>query len=172
VVVLFIDGTCLDKLGRNTATPIVASLFNYTMEVLHSDISKKLMGFFPDVLVTKEQNESKEVKYALKQMQMFVLQKMVDMMREEYDKGGELFTDSLGIEWHIVPLLCLISTDMKEARSLKCMFEAYNQNMPCNLCTVLYKDCDKYMDPQDLDYRSAAYIQRAVRKHLKAKRYR
>jgi len=167
---LFIDGTALDKLGKNMATPIIASLFNFTMEVLHSDFSKKLMGFFPDVEVTKEQYEKESVKHALREMNMFVLQKIVDMMIEVYEAGGERFTDSTGTTWHIVPLLCLITTDMVEARALKGLFESTRQNMPCHLCTVLYKDCDEYINPEELEYRSGSYARHIVKEALKAKR--
>lgn len=60
-VELFIDATNLDKLSRNTATPIIVTLLNFTLDVLHSDASKKLIGFFPDVPVTKEQWDNDEV---------------------------------------------------------------------------------------------------------------
>jgi hypothetical protein len=46
-LMLFIDSTTLDKNGKNTATPILATLLIFTMAVLKMDISKVLLGYLP-----------------------------------------------------------------------------------------------------------------------------
>lgn len=46
-VMLFIDATTLDKFGKHTATPILATLLIFSLAVLKMDISKTLLGFIP-----------------------------------------------------------------------------------------------------------------------------
>ena len=155
VVVLFVDGTNLDKLSRVTARPVVVSLLNFTHEVLQSDASKKLVGFFPGVHYSSEQWEDEAFKTAIREMNFYVIKQLVDQFKSLYDYGGETFTDSAGVLWKLVPVVAFTATDTKEARALKGVVEAANQNMPCNTCTVVYADCDTFTDPDDLNYRLA-----------------
>jgi len=59
---------------------------------------------------------------------------------------------------------------MKEARFLKGLMEGSTQRMPCHLCTVLYKDCNKYISPDDIEYRNGYFAADAVDKAIDAER--
>jgi len=151
----FIDSTWLDKLGKNSATPIIGSLLNFTLEVLASDDSKKLLGFYPDISLTKAQKADPEVKVFLQKLWYYVTEKLVDGIAKVYEEGGKTFTDSEGLEWRIVPVIAFVVTDRGEAAWLKGLLEGWNMRMPCHICKVLFTECDKVTLPGQVAYRMA-----------------
>ena len=153
VVVLFTDGTNLDKLSKKNARPTVVSLLNFTLEVLQGDKSKKLLGFFPDLQYTSEQWEDDDFKNEVRKLNFYVLDQLVAVIAQVYQAGGEIFTDSAGVTWHLVPLVAFTATDTKEARALKGTLESASQRVPCNLCVVTKDRCDQFVHPDDLEYR-------------------
>lgn len=101
---------------------------------------------------------------------MYVLEVLVDMIRASYENGYRTFVDSKGVEWKLVPVLCLIATDMKEARSLKSLLESARQRMPCHLCTVLYEHCGDMISVDDIEYRCGERSKAEVKSALKAQK--
>lgn len=55
IVLLFMDDTNLDKNSRTSAKPLMATLGNYSLEVLARDDCRNLVGLFPDLRLTKTQ---------------------------------------------------------------------------------------------------------------------
>lgn len=62
--------------------------------------------------------------------------------------------DSDGQVWNFVPVLAFVATDMDEARRIKGTYKNHRVAMPCHICTIKFKDCDKV--PTEVRYRNAA----------------
>jgi len=150
---VFIDGTAVNRQGSQEATPIIQALLNYTQEQLASDASKKLYGFYPDVKCTKEQKQNKDVDTFLRQLHSAVTTSYLEGIVEYYEKGGMQWQDSRGITWNLVPVIAFMTTDMKEARAQKGVYQAWKCRMPCNLCTMSFEEVDSTPEPGDLVYR-------------------
>jgi hypothetical protein len=159
---VFIDGTLVNHQGSQEATPIIQALLNYTQEQLASDASKKLYGFYPDVKPTKEQKQDKEVAAFLRQLQSAVTTSYLEGIVEYYEKGGMEWQDSTGIIWNLVPVIAFMTTDMKEARAQKGLYQAWKCRMPCNLCTMSFEEVDLTPLPEELEYRSQQDVSKAL----------
>ena len=85
---VFVDGTNLDSVSRNTATPTVVGLLNWDFSVLRSDAGKKLVGFFPDIKTTKAQRKKKGLRKWIRQVNSLVLKKFVGEIKKVCDAGG------------------------------------------------------------------------------------
>jgi hypothetical protein len=138
------------------------TLLNFTLEVLASDWSKKIAGFFPDVHLTDRQKKSSQIKAFLRDLYFYVTQCFVEGLNELYDAGGIEWMDSDGVVWHMVPVMSFVATDMEEAWRIKALYKGTNCNRPCHLCTIRYKDCDKV--PEELHYRKAGKMIRLIKR--------
>lgn len=151
---IFIDKTHLDVLGRNVACPILVTLLNFTLEVLASDYSKKLAGYFPDVRLTDAQKKNPKIKTFMRDLYFYVTQCYLDDLQELYDEGGLQWMDSSGEVWNFVPVLSFVATDMEEAKNIKGVYKGYEGNEPCHLCNVKFAVTDEI--PDKLVYRNGA----------------
>lgn len=167
-VTIFVDGTNLDKLGRNNATPIIMSLLNFSQEVIAGDASKKLVGFYPDIDLSKEQRQDPAVKEFIRKLNDDVTSSFLEEVAESYTEGGLEFKDTAGITWNLVPVLVFMTTDTKEARAQKGVYESYCCRMPCHICKVLFDDCDVPIAPDDIQYRGGDEATRASSRLAKA----
>ena len=139
VLTTFTDGTNLDKLGRNVATPILLSLLNFTQEVLSSGVSKKILGYYPGVPLSKEEKDNAQVKDFVRAVHDYVTSLWVKDLAALYDEGGLTWVDHAGVEYHLVPVLAFTTTDVEAARWLKGLREGWNVAVPCHLCTASFK---------------------------------
>jgi len=133
-IALFIDKTNLDKLGRTKACPIILSLLNYVQDVIAGDASKKILGYYPDVHLSKEQRSKKQFKAMLKDLYDYVTEKMLDGFVDLYNEGGIQWQDQRGETWNLVPVLAFVATDMEEAMWMKGVYSGRESQMPCHLC--------------------------------------
>lgn len=161
-VVIFIDGTALDKLARKNATPLIMSLLNFTQEVLAMDFSKKLVGFYPDIELSSEQKQNPEVRDFLRQLHHAVTASFLDDVVAVYEKGGIEFVDSAGTLWNLVPVLTFMVTDTAQARIEKGVYESWSSRMPCHICLVLHRNLDRLFLPGQLEYRVADVETQAI----------
>jgi hypothetical protein len=168
VVSLFIDKTHLDVLGRNTACPILVTLLNFTLEVLASDGSKKLAGFFPDVHLTDAQKRNSKILLFMRDLYFYVSKCFIDGLNAMYDEGGIEWIDTSGEVWHLVPVLSFISTDLEEAKKIKGLYKGPTANRPCQNCTITYAECDKV--PDELHYRNAEDLIGKIKQYQNEKR--
>lgn len=53
-IIIFIDETIADKLGKSGVTPILMTLGILTIEAMYKDASKGLLGYLPDVKAPKD----------------------------------------------------------------------------------------------------------------------
>lgn len=168
VLSIFIDKTHLDVLGRNIACPILVTLLNFTIEVLASDWSKKLAGYFPDVRLTDAQKKSPKIRKFMRDLYFYVTKCYLDDLQELYDKGGWEWMDSSGGVWNFVPVLSFVATDMEEGQHIKGVFKGYQANEPCHLCNVKYGVADEI--PDKLVYRNGAKTLRLIKRFNSEKR--
>jgi len=128
-------------------------LLNFTQEKLASDASKKLYGFYPDVHITKEQKQNKAVQQFLRDLHFAVTESYLEGIVKYYEQGGMQWGDSQGIVWNLVPVIAFMTTDMKEAKMQKGLYQGWNCRLPCHLCLITYDDCDNTPSADDLQYR-------------------
>ena len=84
----------------------------------------------------------------LTELRNYVTEKYLEGVVSTYEDGGLRWADSRGLEWHLVPVVALVATDVKEARLQKGLFQSYNCRVPCHLCYVDYDHCDDPVGPQ------------------------
>jgi len=166
VVSLFIDETHLDNLGRTCAVPIMSTLLNYTLEILASDKSKKLWGFYPDVHLSNTQQQDPAVKKFMRELNSHVTDTFIKEMADLYQAGGRPFVDSEGAEWQIVPVLSFVVADMKEARVMKGVYNTWKCIMPCHMCEITFNECDHILEPADIAYRGGDEMTEDIKRWL------
>ena len=156
VLCLFTDGTNLDRLSRNSATPIVVALLNWATHVLKGGAGKKLAGFFPDIKLTSAHRKNDKIKAWVRRVNSAVTGSFLTDVQKLYDEGGLEWSDYKGEVWHFVPVVAFVATDVKEAWTVKGLVQASKCNVPCTLCTLPWKDFDKVLDSRHLQLRSAS----------------
>jgi len=156
--------------GSKEAVPIIQALLNYTQEQLASDASKKLYGFYPDIQLSKEQRQDKSVAAFLRDLHSAVTNSYLEGIVEYYNKGGMEWQDSTGIVRNLVPVIAFLTTDMKEARAQKGLFQAWKCRMPCHMCTVAFEETDTTFFCEDASYRNQSEIISALESLGKAER--
>jgi len=149
----------------------IGSLLNYSLEVMNSDASKKLVGYYPDVHLSGAQKSKQAVKDFLRKLDAHVTRTFVRGIADLYDAGGYPFTDSQGVEWQFVPVLAFVAADMEEARYIKGLKQAWNMRMPCHLCVCPFVNADKIVEPRDMEYRDGDELAELVREYEECKRY-
>jgi len=159
---VFVDGTQVNRQGSREAVPIIQALLNYTQEQLASDASKKLYGFYPDVHLSKEQKQDKDIQEFMRDLHGAVTTSYLDGILELYEQGGMRWGDSTGVVWHLVPVIAFMATDMKEARMQKGLYNAWNCKMPCNLCLWPFEAADVPLSPEEMEYWSQDDVLSAV----------
>lgn len=148
----------------------MVGLLNWSLDILASDQGKKLIGFFPDVKLTKSQKKINGMKDWMRELQSFVVQKFVEDLNVLYEKGGMLWEDCFGDEWHFVPVLAFIPTDMAEAWAMKGTFRSSRCSMPCHMCTVRWKNFDRVVHFEELELRDAEASDQLILNHQHAQR--
>ncbi len=142
-LLVYTDGTLLDKFGKRSAKPIMISLGNFSQRKVRMDCAKRLLGFFPEIPFTEEQlNANKKNEAFATQVHSMVISSLVSRVNEIYNGGG-VKMDILDEEWSLIPVIPFLITDTQEAQTQKGCHHGWNSQQPCHCCHCSFEDMNK-----------------------------
>ncbi|EXX62177.1 hypothetical protein RirG_164240 [Rhizophagus irregularis DAOM 197198w] len=130
-IMIYIDGTTLDSLGRQSEYPIFLTLGNIPNWRRNSPDAKALVGFLP-YLITR--NNKLKGSTIFRQMQRKLEQHSFEYLLSPLLQKNGIYLAINGRIEHFTLHLSAILADMSEAQNICCTYKSYRTQCPCYKC--------------------------------------
>jgi predicted nucleic acid-binding Zn-ribbon protein len=139
-LILYSDGTAVDKFGKRSVKPGVVSLGIFKRSVRQRLSGQFVLNYFPSVPGKTDSSSKDPVFVELKQKLFlstwnFVLREVEELLRSE-KPYIEANLDGFSGTVRLVPIICMFPVDHPEAQDLVSQKTSNRTSRPCRVCTV------------------------------------
>ncbi|CAB4404096.1 unnamed protein product [Rhizophagus irregularis] len=130
-IMIYIDGTTLDSLGRQSEYPIFLTLGNIPNWRRNSPDAKALVGFLPHLITRDNKLKGSTI---FRQMQRKLEQRSFEYLFSPLLQKNGIYLAINGRIEHFTLHLSAILADMSEAQNICCTYKSYRTQCPCYKC--------------------------------------
>jgi len=132
-IMIYIDGTTLDSLGRQSEYPIFLTLGNIPNWRRNSPDAKVFIGFLPHLTTHDSKfKESEEFRQNKRKLEQRALEYLLSPLLKE----DGIYLAINGIVKHFIPHLSTVLADMLEAQCICCTYKSYCTQCLCYKCLI------------------------------------